>query len=79
VKWGEVLKGSEGVHYFGNKFGDVTIMAAGQIESDFSVLCFNDKARISNVSECTCCINIKKELKELQDELSSAKLIIKLL
>jgi len=23
VKWREVLQGSEGVHYFGNKFGDV--------------------------------------------------------
>jgi hypothetical protein len=54
-------------------------MAVGQVESDFSALCFDDKARISDVSECKCCINIKKELKELQDELSSAKLIIKLL
>jgi hypothetical protein len=54
-------------------------MAVCQIESDFSALCFNDEARRSDVSECKCCINIKKELKELQDELSSAELIIKLL
>jgi hypothetical protein len=51
-------------------------MAVGQVERDFSALRFDDKARISDVSECKCCINFKKEL---QDELSSAKLIIKLL
>jgi hypothetical protein len=53
-------------------------MAVGQIESDFSALCFDDEAR-SDVSECKCCIKKKKKLKELQDELSSAKRIIKLL
>jgi hypothetical protein len=31
------------------------------------------------VSKCKCCINLERELKEVQDELSSAKLIIKLL
>ena len=54
-------------------------MAVGQVESDFSALSFDDKTRISDVSECKCCINMKKELKELRVELSSAKLIIKLL
>jgi hypothetical protein len=42
-----------------------------------SVLCFDDKTRISGVRECKCCLNMKKELKDLQDELTSAKLIIK--
>ena len=54
-------------------------MAAGQVESEFSALCFDHTTRIRDVSECKCCINMKKELKELQDELSSANLIIKLL
>ena len=54
-------------------------MAISLVESDFSALCFDNKLRISGVNECKCCINMKKELKELQDELSSAKLIIKLL
>jgi hypothetical protein len=54
-------------------------MAAGQVESDFGALSFDHKTRISDVSECKCCINMKKELKVLQDELSSASLIIKLL
>jgi len=54
-------------------------MAVGQVESNFSAPCYDDKTRISDVSKCKCCINLKKELKELQDELRSAKLIIKLL
>jgi len=37
-----------------------TKMAVGQVESDFSALCFDDKTRISDVSECKCCINMKK-------------------
>ena len=54
-------------------------MAAGKNESDFSALCFGEKTRLRDVSECKYCINMEKELKELQEELSSAKLIIKLL
>jgi hypothetical protein len=54
-------------------------MAVRQVESDFSALCLDDKTRIRDVSECKYCINVKKELKGLQDELISAKLIIKLL
>ena len=54
-------------------------MAVGQVQSDFSALCFDNKSRMSGVNECKCCINMKKELQELQDELSSVKLIIKLL
>jgi thioredoxin-related protein len=34
---------------------------------------------ISGVNECKCCLNLKRELKEIQEELISAKLIIKLL
>jgi len=52
-------------------------MATSQVESDLSALCFGDKTRLRDVSECKYCINMEKELKELQDELSSAKLIIK--
>ena len=54
-------------------------MAVGRVQSGFRGLCSDDKTKISGVSECKYCINMKKELKELQDELSSAKLIIKLL
>ena len=45
---------------------------------DFSAQCLADKIMISGVNECKCCLNLKKELKEIQQELSSAKLIIKL-
>ena len=31
------------------------------------------------MSECKCCMNLKRELKEVQEELSSVKLIIDLL
>ena len=31
-------------------------MAAGEVESDFSALCFDDKTRIRDVSECKYCI-----------------------
>ena len=34
---------------------------------------------ISGVNECKCCLNLERELKEIQEELRSAKLIIKLL
>jgi hypothetical protein len=54
-------------------------MAADPVESALSALCFDDKTRINGVSECKCCINMGKELKELQDELRSAKVIIKIL
>jgi len=38
-----------------------------------------DKIIISGVSECKCCLNLKRELKEIQEELISAKLNIELL
>jgi hypothetical protein len=49
------------------------------VEVDFSAQCLADKVIISGVSECKCCLNLKRELKEVQEELSSAKLIIELL
>ena len=54
-------------------------MADGQVEVDFSAQCLTDKIIISGVSECKCCLDTKRELKGIQEELSSAKLIIKLL
>ena len=55
------------------------VMADGQVEVDFSAQFLTDKIIISGTSECTCCLDMKRELKEIQEELSSAKLIIKLL
>jgi NADPH-dependent glutamate synthase beta subunit-like oxidoreductase len=54
-------------------------MADGRVEVDFSAQCSADKIIVRGVNECTCCLNPKRELKEIQEELSSAKLIIKLL
>ena len=54
-------------------------MAAGKDESDSSALYFDNKPRLRDASECNYCTNMKKDLKELREELSSAKLIIKLL
>ena len=53
-------------------------MANGGMEFDFSALCLAEKIIISGVSECKCCFNLKRELKEIQEELSSDKLIIEL-
>jgi hypothetical protein len=50
------------------------------VEVDFSAHCLMDKIiLISGVGEFKCCLNLKRELKEMQEKLSSAKLIIKLL
>jgi hypothetical protein len=49
------------------------------VEVDFSAQRLADKIIISGVSECKCCLNLKREIKEIQEGLSSAKLIIKLL
>jgi hypothetical protein len=49
------------------------------VEVDFNAQCLADKITISSVSECKCCLNLKRELKEIQEELSSAKIIIELL
>jgi hypothetical protein len=48
-------------------------------ESDFSPKSLDGKVIINGVSECECCLNMKKELKEMQEELCSARLIIRLL
>ena len=50
-----------------------------QVEVDFNAQCLADKITIIGVSESKCCLNLKRELKEIQEELSSAKLIIELL
>ena len=54
-------------------------MADGLMEVDFSAQWLADKIMISGVNECKCCLNLKRELKEIQEELSSSKLTIKLL
>jgi hypothetical protein len=50
-------------------------MEDGQVEDDFNAQCLVDKIAIRGVSDCTCCLNLKTELKEIQEELSSVKLI----
>jgi len=54
-------------------------MADGHAGVTFNAQDLEDKRTLSSVSECKCCSNLKRELKELQQELSSAKLIIELL
>jgi hypothetical protein len=54
-------------------------MVDGRVEVDFNPQCRTVKMMISGVNECKCCLNLKRELKEIQEELSAAKLIIKLL
>jgi len=49
------------------------------MEVDFSAQCLVEKIIITGVSECKCCLNLKRELKEIQEELNSAKFIIELL
>jgi hypothetical protein len=51
----------------------------GLVEVDFSAQCSADKVIVRGENECTCCSDLKRELKVIQDELSLAKLIIKLL
>ena len=54
-------------------------MADGQVEVDFIAHGLEDKKILVGVSEFTSCLNLKRELKEVQEELSSVKLIIELL
>jgi hypothetical protein len=54
-------------------------MADGRVEVDFIAQCLADKIMIRGVNECKCCLNLKRELKKIQEELNRAKLIIKLL
>jgi len=54
-------------------------MVDSQVEVHFNAQCLADKIIISHVTECKCCLNLKRELKEIQEELSSAKSIIELL
>jgi len=54
-------------------------MTDGEVEVDFNAQCLADKITISGVSECKCSLHLKREIEEIQEELSSAKLIIELL
>jgi hypothetical protein len=54
-------------------------MAADRVESDPSSKCLDNNVRIKCVSDCESCLNIKRELQEMHEELRSARLIIKLL
>ena len=54
-------------------------MAAGGVEAEFSAHRLTEKIMISDVNECKYCLILKTEIKEIQEELISAKLIIILL
>ena len=54
-------------------------MADVQVEVDFNAQCLEDIVTKNGVSECKCCLNLKRELKGIKEELSSVKLIIELL
>jgi len=54
-------------------------MADGQVEVNFIANGLEDKRILDEVSECKCCLNLKRELEELQEELSSVKLILEVL
>ena len=49
------------------------------MEVDFIAHGLEDERILGGVSECKCCLNLKRELKEVQEELTSVKLIIELL
>ena len=54
-------------------------MMASGVEGEFSAHCLTEKVMISDVNECKCRLILKREIKEIQEELISAKLIITLL
>ena len=54
-------------------------MAAGRVEAEFSAHHLTEKVMISDVNECKYCLILKTEIKEIEEELNSAKLIIILL
>ena len=54
-------------------------MAAARVQSDFSPKYLDDNVRINGASECEFCLNMKRELQEMHEELRSTRLIIKLL
>jgi len=54
-------------------------MADSVVDIEFNPKCFGDKVIINDKSECEFCFNITSELQILHEELSSARLIIKLL
>jgi len=54
-------------------------MADGRVEVNFIAHGLEDKRILGSVSECKCCMNLKRKVKEVQEELGSVKLIIELL
>ena len=54
-------------------------MAPVEARNDFTAVCTENNIVVEDVIECKCCWYLKRELLELQEELSSAKLIIQLL
>ena len=45
-------------------------MAAHPVEAEFSGHHLTEKVMISDVNECKCCLILKREIKEIQEELS---------
>jgi len=54
-------------------------MANALVVSDFNPKFLNDKLIINDISDCEFCLNMKGGLQIMQEQLSSARLIIKLL
>jgi len=54
-------------------------MAPVEARNDFTAVCAENNIVVEDVIECKCCWYLKRELLELREELSSAKLIIQLL
>ena len=54
-------------------------MADAMVQTAFRSRCFDEKVGLVNNSDCNLCLNLKREIQILNEELSSAKLIIKLL
>ena len=54
-------------------------MSVSHMECVFNTKCLDDKLITVDESECKCCLNMKRVVEEMQEELSSARLIIRLL
>jgi len=54
-------------------------MAEAVVQNEFSPKCFDEKVGLKNKSDYDLCLNLKREIQILHEEISSAKLIIKLL
>ena len=54
-------------------------MANAVVQTEFRSRCVDEKVGLVNNSDYNLCLNLKREIQILIDELSSAKLILKLL